>query len=66
MVDARRTLLTPGNEDAWARLNAEKRAAQRPAPGTPVRELIDEGVTLSRTALELLQAVGDGRRPTPT
>lgn len=66
MDPPRHPLLAPGNEAKWARLDAEKLAAQRPVPGTPVRDLIDEGLELSRVATEFLQAVRDGRRPAGT
>jgi hypothetical protein len=58
-----KTLLEPGHEAEWARLNAEKRQALTPAPDTPIGELLRRGQHLSSQAAGLLRAVerGDGR-----
>jgi hypothetical protein len=57
-------LLAPGNEAEWARLNAEKREALTPPPGTPIGELLRRGQHLSAQGAKLLRAVerADGRR----
>ncbi len=51
------TLLEPGHEAEWARLNAEKRAYLTPPPDTPIGELLRRGQNLSAQAAGLLQAV---------
>jgi mannose/cellobiose epimerase-like protein (N-acyl-D-glucosamine 2-epimerase family) len=38
MASRPRTLLEPGHEAEWARLNAEKRKALTPPPDTPIGE----------------------------
>jgi len=53
----RRPLLAPGNEAEWARLNAEKRRALTPPPGTPIGELLRRGQQLSSQGAKLLRAV---------
>ncbi len=54
------TLLEPGHEAEWARLDAEKRRALTPAPDTPVGELLHRGQSLSAQAAGLLRAVERG------
>ncbi len=54
------TLLEPGHEAEWSRLNAEKRRALTPQPGTPVGELLRRGQNLSAQAAGLLAAVERG------
>ena len=54
------TLLEPGHEQEWARLNAQKRKALTPPPGTPVEELLRQGQALSAQAAWLLEAVARG------
>lgn len=60
----KRPLLAPGNEAAWARLNAEKRQALIPPPDTPIGELLRRGQRLSAQGAKLLRAVerADGHR----
>ena len=53
----RRTLLEPGHEAEWKRLNAEKRHMLTPAPETPIGELLRRGQHLSAQAASLLLAV---------
>jgi len=53
----RRTLIEPGHETEWARLNAEKREYLTPSPDTPVGELLRRGQHLSAQAAKLLRAV---------
>jgi mannose/cellobiose epimerase-like protein (N-acyl-D-glucosamine 2-epimerase family) len=65
MASRPRTLLEPGHEAEWARLDAEKRAYLTPSPDTPVSELLRRGQHLSAQAAKLLRAVdraNDGRR----
>lgn len=60
-----RTLLEPGNEAEWARLNSEKRKLLTPPPDTPIGELLRRGQKVSAQAAGLLQAVdraNDGSR----
>jgi mannose/cellobiose epimerase-like protein (N-acyl-D-glucosamine 2-epimerase family) len=57
MASRPRTLLEPGHEAEWARLNAEKRKALTPPPDTPVGELLRRGQALSAQATGLLRAV---------
>jgi hypothetical protein len=57
----RKTLLEPGHEDEWARLNAEKRRALAPEPDTPIGELLRRGQALSSQAAGLLRAVERAR-----
>jgi hypothetical protein len=52
-----RTLLEPGHEAEWKRLNAEKRQALTPPPETPIGELLRRGQHLSAQAGGLLRAV---------
>lgn len=62
---AHKTLLEPGHEAEWARLNAEKRRALTPPPDTPIGELLRRGQHLSAQAAALLRAVeraGGGSR----
>ncbi len=58
-----RTLFAPGNEQEWARLNAEKRRLLTPPPDTPIGELLRRGQHLSAQAAGLLRAIerADGR-----
>lgn len=60
----KRPLLAPGNEAEWDRLNAEKRRALTPPPGTPIGELLRRGQHLSSQGASLLRAVerADGHR----
>lgn len=53
----RKTLLEPGHEAEWERLNSEKRRALAPAADTPVGELLRRGQRLSAQAAGLLRAV---------
>jgi mannose/cellobiose epimerase-like protein (N-acyl-D-glucosamine 2-epimerase family) len=65
MASRARTLLEPGHEAEWARLDAEKRAYLTPPPDTPIGELLHRGQHLSAQAAKLLQAVdraNGGRR----
>jgi hypothetical protein len=58
------TLLTPGHEAEWMRINQEERRALTPAPDTPVEELLRRGMAICRQAGLLLNAVervGDDR-----
>jgi hypothetical protein len=57
MASRPRTLLEPGHEAEWARLNAEKRKALTPPPDTPIVELLRRGQALSAQANGLLRAV---------
>lgn len=59
----RHSLLEPGHEAEWARLDAEKRRALAPLSETPVGELLRRGQHLSAQAAALLRAVerADGR-----
>jgi mannose/cellobiose epimerase-like protein (N-acyl-D-glucosamine 2-epimerase family) len=57
MASRPRTLLEPGHESEWARLNAEKRKALTPPPDTPIGELLRRGQELSAQASGLLRAV---------
>jgi hypothetical protein len=59
---ARKTLLEPGHEAEWQRLNEEKRSGMAPPADTPVGELLRRGQHLSAQAAKLLRAVerGDG------
>lgn len=51
----RRTLLAPGNEEEWARLNAEKREYhQRTARALTPSERVARGQKLSQQAVSLL------------
>lgn len=52
-----KTLLEPGHEAEWARLNAEKREALTPTPDIPIGELLRRGQHLSSQATALLRAV---------
>jgi hypothetical protein len=57
MASRPRTLLEPGHEAEWARLNAEKRKALTPPPDTPIGVLLRRGQELSAQATGLLRAV---------
>ena len=57
MASHRRTLLEPGHDAEWARLNAEKREFLTPPPDTAIGELLRRGQELSSQAAGLLQAV---------
>lgn len=64
MASTRRTLLAPGNERAWARINEEERLRSTPAADTPVEALLRSGMALSEQAFSLLNAIertDDGR-----
>lgn len=52
-----KTLLEPGHEAEWKRLDAEKREALTPASDTPIGELLRRGQHLSSQAAGLLRAV---------
>lgn len=54
---ARQTLLEPGHESEWKRLNEEKRQLLTPPPSTPPEELLRRGQRLSAQAAALLRAV---------
>jgi hypothetical protein len=54
------TLLEPGHEAEWQRLDAEKRALLTPAPDTPIGELLRRGQHLSAQAARLMRAVDRG------
>jgi hypothetical protein len=58
------TLLEPGHEAEWDRLNAEKKALLTPPPDTPIGELLRRGQRLSAQAARLLRAVDQGNGPT--
>ena len=51
------TLIEPGHEATWDRLNAEKRQVLTPAPDTPIGELLRRGQQLSAQAASLLRAI---------
>ena len=57
MSSRSKTLLEPGHEVEWERLNTEKRRALTPPPETPVGELLRRGQHLSAQAGNLLRAV---------
>lgn len=57
MEPSARTLLEPGHDDAWARLNSEKRQLLTPPADTPVEELLRRGQHLSAQAAGLLRAI---------
>lgn len=62
-----RTLLAPGNEEAWARINAEHARHQHElARRATVEQRIERGLTLSELAHDIRAAVRDagvdGRR----
>lgn len=57
MASDHRTLLEPGHEAEWARLNAEKRKFLTPPPDTDIGELLRRGQELSSQAAGLLRAV---------
>lgn len=61
----RRPLLAPGNEEEWARLNAEKREYhQRTARALTPSERITQGQQLSQQAVSLLaSAIRGGNVP---
>lgn len=64
MASTRHTLLAPGNERAWARINEEERHAATPPADTPVEALLRSGIALSEQAFMLLNAIertDDGR-----
>jgi hypothetical protein len=65
MTTPSHTLLEPGHEDEWGRLNEEKRRVLAPAHDTSVGELLRRGQRLSAQAAALLRAVeraGGGSR----
>ncbi|MGI9021363.1 MAG: hypothetical protein ACR2G3_11715 [Solirubrobacterales bacterium] len=51
------TLLEPGHEVEWTRLNAEKRELLHRAADAPVSELLRRGQALSAQAMRLRRAV---------
>ncbi len=53
----RKTLLEPGHEEEWAKLDREKREALTPLADTPIGELLRRGQHLSAQAAGLLRAV---------
>lgn len=53
----KRSLLSPGNDAEWARLNSEKREALTPPADTPIGELLRRGQHLSAQGAKLLRAV---------
>ena len=57
---SRKTLLEPGHDAEWARLDAEKRSALTPAPDMPIGQLLRRGQDLSAQAVGLLRAVERG------
>jgi hypothetical protein len=57
MAPTSKTLLEPGNDAEWSRLDVEKREALTPSPETPVGELLRRGQHLSAQAASLLRAV---------
>jgi mannose/cellobiose epimerase-like protein (N-acyl-D-glucosamine 2-epimerase family) len=57
MASRPRTLIEPGHETEWSRLDAEKRRALIPPPETPIAELLRRGQHLSAQAGGLLRAV---------
>ena len=64
MDPTRHTLLTPGNERAWARINEEERRLAAPPPDTPVEALLRSGMALCEQAFMLVNAIertDDGR-----
>ena len=54
------TLLEPGHESEWERLEAEKRAILTPLHDTPIGELLRRGQRLSAQAARLRRAVDEG------
>ena len=65
MTRQTRTLLAPGNEAAWARINEEERRSLQPPANTPVATLLRQGMALSEQAILLLNAIepADEDRP---
>jgi len=65
MDTLRHTLLTPGHEATWARINDEERRAAIPPADTSVEALLRSGMALSEQAFALLNAIDrpDGGRP---
>jgi hypothetical protein len=64
VASTRHTLLAPGNEQAWARINQEERRLAVPPPNTPVETLLRTGIALCEQAFMLVNAVertDDGR-----
>jgi hypothetical protein len=57
MDTQRPTLLAPGHEATWERINAEERRSAIPAEGTPVEALLRSGMALSEQAFALLNAI---------
>lgn len=64
MASPTRTLLTPGNEEAWAQIDRAERHAAVPPADAPVETLLRSGMALSEQAFALLNAIerSDGRR----
>ena len=63
MATRRHTLLEPGHEAEWTRLDAEKRRFLTPPGDTPTGELLRRGQRLSAQAAALLRAVERANRP---
>lgn len=56
-----KTLVEPGHEAEWERLDAEKRKLLAPAPNTPIGELLRRGQHLSAQAGGLMRAIERAR-----
>jgi hypothetical protein len=67
MGKPRHTLLAPGHEGTWARINDEDRRRAIPPADTPVETLLRSGMALSQQAFALLNAIerpdADGPAP---
>lgn len=64
MDKPRPTLLVPGHEATWARINDEDRQRAIPAVNTPIETLLRSGMALTEQASVLLNAIerpGAGR-----
>lgn len=65
---SRRTLLTPGHEDAWAAINTVEDAERvASTAGMTIAELVERGLELSALAYDISSAVSaaqPGGRPT--
>jgi len=57
MARRARTLLAPGHQDEWARINDEERQRAQPPAVTPVATLLQHGIALSAQAITLLNAI---------
>jgi len=51
------SLLAPGHDEEWVKLNAEKRRALTPPADTPIGELLRRGQHLSAQGTKLLRAI---------